>query len=63
MVEEWVVTLGFNKDNPRNSLAPSGQQSWGEPTKAIPPKAKGAKLDSGGGFTFLLMEQGGKNKW
>jgi len=63
MVEEWVVTLGFNKDNPRSFLAPSSQQSWGEPTKAIPPKAKGAKLDSSGGFTFFLMEQGGKDKW
>ncbi len=42
MVEEWVVTLGFNKENPRNSPAPLGHQSWGQPTKVGPPKAKGA---------------------
>jgi hypothetical protein len=41
MVEEWVVIFGFNKKNPRNFLVPSSQQSRGQPTKAIPPKAKG----------------------
>ncbi len=28
MVEEWVVTLRFNKENPKNFPTPSGQQSW-----------------------------------
>jgi hypothetical protein len=51
MVEEWAVTLGFNIDNPRNSPTPSGQQSQGQPTKAVPPKAKGARPDLGGGST------------
>ncbi len=63
MVEEWVVILGFNKDNPRNFLTPLGQQSRGEPTQAVPPKAKGAKLDSNGGFTSYLMEQDEEDKW
>jgi hypothetical protein len=27
MVEEWVVTLRFNKENPKNFPTPSGQQS------------------------------------
>jgi hypothetical protein len=27
MVEEWVVTLGFNKEKPRNFPTPSNQQS------------------------------------
>ncbi len=48
-VEEWVVTLGFNKDNPRNFPTPSNQQSQGQPTKVVPPKAKGAKSYLGGG--------------
>jgi hypothetical protein len=51
MVEEWVVTLGFDKDNLRNSPTPSSQQSRGQPTEAIPPKAKGAKPNLGGGST------------
>jgi hypothetical protein len=25
MVEKWVVSLGFNKENPRNSPTPLGQ--------------------------------------
>jgi hypothetical protein len=62
MVEEWVVILGFNKKNPRNFLAPSSQQSWGQPTKAKPPKAKGAKLDSSGNSTSYLAKQSGKDK-
>ncbi len=38
MVEEQVmVTLGFNKENPRNSTAPFNQQSQGQPTKVEPP--------------------------
>jgi len=27
MVEEWVVTLVFNKENPKNFPTPLGQQS------------------------------------
>jgi len=57
-----VVTLGFNKENPRNFPTPSNQRSQGQPTKAAPPKAKGAKLDSGSGSTYYSTEQGGENK-
>jgi hypothetical protein len=42
MVEEQVVTIGFNKENPRNFPTPSSQQSQSQPTKATPPKVKGA---------------------
>jgi hypothetical protein len=52
MVEERMVTLGFNKENLRNSLTSSGQQSRGQPTKATPPKAKGAKPYLGGSIIF-----------
>ncbi len=62
MVEEQVVTFGFNKENPRNYLAPSSHQSQCKSTKVAPPKAKGAKLDSGGGSTSYLAKQGGKDK-
>jgi hypothetical protein len=51
MVEEWVVTFRLNKDNPRNFPTPLSQQSWSQPTKATPPKAKGARPDLGGGST------------
>jgi len=51
MVEDWVVTLGFNKVNSRNYPTPLNQQSQGQPTKAIPPKAKGGKPNLGGGST------------
>jgi hypothetical protein len=38
MVEERImVTLGFNKENPKNSLTPFCQQSQGQPTKVGPP--------------------------
>jgi hypothetical protein len=57
-----VVTLGFNKENPRNYPAPLDQQSQNQPTKTTPPKAKGAKLDLGGDSTSYLAKQGGKDK-
>jgi hypothetical protein len=57
-----MVTLGFNKENPRYSLTPLSQQSQSQPTKATPPKAKGAKLDSGGGSTSYSIKQGGEDK-
>jgi hypothetical protein len=62
MVEEQMVTIGFNKENLRNSPTPFGQQSRSQPTKAAPPKAKAAKPNSNGGSTSYLMEQGGKDK-
>jgi len=62
MVEEWMVTLGFNKKNPWNSLTPSNQESQSQPTKATPHKAKKAKPDSSGGSTSYSMEQGGEDK-
>jgi len=62
MVEEEVVTFGFNKENPRNYLAPSSHQSRRKSTKVAPPKAKGAKLDSGGGSTSYSAKQGGEDK-
>jgi hypothetical protein len=62
MVEEWVVTLGFNKENLRNFPTPLGEQLRSQPTKATPPKAKGAKFDSGGGSTSYLIKQGGEDK-
>jgi hypothetical protein len=62
MVEKWVVTFGFNKENPRNFLAPSNQQSWNQPTKDAPPKTKGGKLNSNSGSTSYLVEQGGEDK-
>jgi hypothetical protein len=62
MVEEKVVTLGFNKENPKNSPTPWSQQSWNQPTKAAPPKAKRAKLDSGTSSTSYLAKQDGKDK-
>jgi hypothetical protein len=62
MVEEQVVTLSFSKENLRNFPTPLGQQSWGQPTKVVPPKAKGAKLDLSDGSTSSSMEQGGEDK-
>jgi len=63
MVGGWVVTFHvFNKENPWNFLALSGQQSWGQPTKVAPPKAKGAKPYLSGGSTSYSMEWGEKNK-
>ncbi len=62
MVEERMVTFGFNKENPRNFLAPSSQQSQSQPTKVTPPKAKGAKPNSGGGSTSYSTKQGGEDK-
>ncbi len=47
MVEEQVtVTLGFNKENPRNSPTPSSEQSQGQPIKVGPLEAKGDALPS-----------------
>jgi hypothetical protein len=57
-----MVTLGFNKENLRNFLASSSQQKEGQTTKATPPKAKGAKPDSGGGSTSYLVEKARKDK-
>ncbi len=62
MMEEQVVTFGFNKENPNNSPTPSRQQLRNQPTKATPPKAKGAKPNLSGGFTSYLVEQGGEDK-
>jgi len=56
MVEECVVTLGFNKENPRNFPTPLGEQLHSQPTKATPPKAKGAKLNLGGSSTSYLTK-------
>jgi hypothetical protein len=49
MVEEWVVTLGFNKKNPGNFFRSTITRLVH--TKVPPPKAKGAKPNSGGGST------------
>jgi hypothetical protein len=62
MVEEWVITFGFNKKNPRNLLTPSSQQLHGQPTKVTLPKAKGPKPDSSGCFTSYSMGQHGEDK-
>jgi len=51
MGEERMVTFGFNKENPKNSLAPSNQQSQNQPAKAAPLKAKGAKPNLGSNST------------
>jgi hypothetical protein len=45
-----------------NFLTPSCQQTQGQPTKAIPPKAKEAKLNSSGGSTSYIAKQGGEDK-
>jgi hypothetical protein len=58
-----MVTLGFNKENPRNFLAQLGQESQSQLTKAAPPKAKGAKPNSSGGSTSYSTKQGGKDKY
>jgi hypothetical protein len=62
MVEEQVVTIGFNKENPKNSPTPSSQQSQSQPTKATPPKVKGAKPKLYSSSTFYSAEQSGENK-
>ncbi len=41
MVEEWVVTLGFNKENPRNSLTPLGHQSKVNQPRLDHPRPRG----------------------
>jgi hypothetical protein len=61
MVQEWVVTLRFNKEK-MNFLAPSSQQSRNQPTKVAPPKAKGTKPNLDGGFTSYSAKQGGEEK-
>jgi hypothetical protein len=62
MAEVQVVTLGFNKENPKNFPTPSSQQSRSQPTKVTPLKAKGAKLELGNNSTSYLVEQGGEEK-
>jgi hypothetical protein len=57
MVEEWVVTSAFDKENPICFPIPLGQQLWIQPTKAIPPKAKGVKPNSNSGSTSYSMKQ------
>jgi hypothetical protein len=57
-----VVTLRFNKENPRNFLAPSSQQSQSQPTKVAAPKAKGTKPNSSGGFASYLTKESGEEK-
>jgi hypothetical protein len=42
-MEEHAITLKFNKNNLKNSLAPLIQQPHGQPTKIIPLNNKGAK--------------------
>ncbi len=45
MVEECVITFGFNKENPRNVLTLSIQQPRGQPNKATFQKGKGTKQE------------------
>jgi hypothetical protein len=52
MMEEWVVTFGFNKENPRNAFTLMVQQFHGQLNKATPQKTKGAKLEQGGFTSF-----------
>jgi len=62
MGEEQMVTFGFNRESPKNSLAPSSQQSQNQPTKAAPLKAKGAKPNLGSSSTSYSTKKGGKTK-
>jgi hypothetical protein len=48
IVEEWVVALGFNKENPKKFLTPCDQQSQGL-SRLNHPMATRSKLDLGGG--------------
>ncbi len=58
MVEEWVVTLGFNKKNPKKFLTPCGQQSQGLLTKVKPPHGQGEQTKSRWWWTTsYLMKQ------
>jgi len=57
MVEEWVVTLGFNKENPKKLLTLCGQQSQGLLTKAKPPHGQGEQTR----FRSYLTKQSGEN--
>jgi len=43
MVEKHVVTLGFNKENVKNSPMPLIQQPKGQSNKAMPQKGKETK--------------------
>jgi hypothetical protein len=63
MVEEWVVTIGFNyKKNSRNSLTLLVQQSHGQLDKVVPQKTKGTKSKQGGAFSSNFVEQSNKKK-
>lgn len=33
MMEEWVVTFGFSKENPKNAITPLAQQFHGQLNK------------------------------
>jgi hypothetical protein len=62
-----MITLGFNKKNPRNFSTPFNQQSQGQPTKVGPLcwttlEAKGVKPDFNDGSTSYSMKQGGEDK-
>jgi hypothetical protein len=43
MVEKRLVTLGFNKENVKNSPMPLIQQPKGQSNKAMPQKGKETK--------------------
>ncbi len=60
-MEEWVVTFGFSKENPKNATTPLAQQFHGQLNKATPQKTKGDKLEQGG-FTSYFVKQGGKDR-
>jgi hypothetical protein len=56
MVEEKVITLGFNKETLKPSPILSTQQSRGMALKIAPQKGKRPKQEFGGGFSSYTIE-------
>ncbi len=63
MVEERVVILGFNKENPRNFFSTIRSTITKSTHQGCTTKAKGVKPDFNGGSTSYLVEQGEKDKF
>lgn len=62
MVEERMVALGFNNENPKKYIhVPSIQQPHGQPNKSMSQKTKSVKLEQYG-FTSYFNEQGGRGQ-
>ncbi len=52
IMEERMITFGFNKKTPKSFLTPSIQQPKGQPNKTMFQKGKGTKYELGGSTSY-----------